>query len=100
MPLRQLGFAALGEKPNQPGVALRQVAVPPLIRGLKDPDGEVRVQAILALGAFGPVAGPAVAAMVEALRDREVGLRDDAALALGRVGAAASAAVPAPTEAV
>jgi len=42
------------------------VAVPALIKALKDKDGLVRQRAAIALGAIGPAAEEAVAALVEA----------------------------------
>jgi HEAT repeat protein len=60
---------------------------------LNDSDPRVRRSAAYALGAFGPQAGPAVAALKKSLRDKKSpAVRQNAAWALGRIGAAADVA--------
>src|SRR5262249_23522769 len=69
---------------------------PPLPRLLKDmhsKDGDVRLQAVIALADFGPAAKAAVPELVEALRAKDEDLRLNAAVTLGKIGAAAVAPV-------
>jgi HEAT repeat protein len=63
---------------------------------LQSPDGNVRHQAIFALGAIGPKAGVAVPALAVILvEDADVKVRSEAALALSKMDPASAAAVPA-----
>src|SRR5262249_3697676 len=64
--------------------------VPALIKGLADPDQDVRSYAALTLSRLGPKAEPAVPALTRALKDNGEHVRSSAAQALGQVGRRAS----------
>jgi HEAT repeat protein len=64
-----------------------------LEEALDNDDPRVRRSAAYALGAFGPLAAPAVSSLKKAMRDKKsAAVRQNAAWALGRIGAAADAA--------
>lgn len=69
------------------------VAVPVLVRGLKDPDDRVRMQAAFALGLFASHAQEAIPALQQSLRNSSPGVRASAAHALGLFGQRATNAV-------
>jgi HEAT repeat protein len=75
-------------------------AVAGLVSAIKDPNGDVRVTALVALGRFGPAAVPVVGALTEALKGSEVETRILAAQALEAVGREAAASVPALVDAL
>lgn len=64
-------------------------SVKQLVLQLKDPDVDLCVVAIQALGLLGPAAIDAVPALFEALKDTDASLRYWAALALGEIDAVA-----------
>lgn len=77
---------------------LSQVAVPALIKALRDPNEHVRRNSAEALAHVGSAARPALVALIEALSDQEdADLRTYAAKALGSIGPEAHPAVPALT---
>src|SRR5262249_47897844 len=69
----------------------------PLVELVKDPDDQVRLLALMALGGAGPDAAPATDAISAALAARDPEVRRFAARALGRIGPAARRARPALT---
>jgi HEAT repeat protein len=71
------------------------VALPTLIRGLKDPDAEVRAAVACALGELGQEPAKTVPALAETLADSDAHVRRSAVLALGRFRARAQPALPA-----
>ena len=69
--------------------AFGDAAVPALGQAVvADPDPEVRLEAVKALGRLGPVARPAVPSLVKGMRDRVAYVRRGAAAVLGSVGPA------------
>src|SRR5262245_5882225 len=73
---------------------LGPAVVPDLVRALRDEAGQVRNQAVVALGAMGPEAKAAVPALGDVLREEDKYLRSQGAAALGKIGPEAGAAVP------
>lgn len=72
--------------------------VPVLMKGLHDPDREVRASAAFGLEGLAFMGGdakPAIAALVEALKDTHVSVRASAATALGHIHSEPGAVVPA-----
>jgi HEAT repeat protein len=69
-------------------------AVPDLIEALDDPEADVVVQAVSALGEIGPGAEAAVPKLVEALDHPKPDVVREAVSALGKMGPGAAAAVP------
>src|SRR5262249_39920132 len=64
-----------------------KASVAPLRKTLRDEaDAETRVLGLVALGAIGAEAAPAVETIVEALKDKDTEVRKYAARALGRIG--------------
>jgi HEAT repeat protein len=62
-------------------------AVPELTALLDDPEPEVRIQTLVALGEIGPQSAPAVESIVKLLESDEImGVRYVAAFALGKIG--------------
>ena len=70
-----------------------QPAVPGLVRMLRHPDAERRVQAADILARIGPQAEEAVAGLIDALEDPDERVRKAVARALGQIGAGAAEAV-------
>lgn len=68
------------------GMAPDSVAA--LVAGLASENGEIRMQAALALEAIGPEAEAAVAPLIGVLTDRDANVRDNAANALVQIGPA------------
>ena len=60
-------------------------AIPLLLAALKDPDGDVRRAAAIALGRMGPEAKSALPALSVLLRDRDELVRDAAADAIHKI---------------
>jgi HEAT repeat protein len=75
-------------------------AVAGLVSAIKDPNGDVRAAVLVALGRFGPSAGPAVGPLTEALKGSEVETRILAAGALEAIGKEAAPSVPALVDAL
>lgn len=71
-----------------------EMAIPPLIKALKDSDPEVRQKAANALGAIGPAAKAAIPSLIHALGDKNWALRAAAAGALGGIGPQTKEVVP------
>jgi HEAT repeat protein len=73
-----------------------KAAVPDLIGALRDPDREVKMAAIFALGEIGPAAGDAVEPLMRVATDyeKDPGTAMMAIDALGRIGPAAQRVVP------
>ena len=69
-------------------------AVTELIKALRDPNVEIRRQAVTALARIGPEAAAAVPELVNRLDDVDLQVRKGAIRALGQIGPAAGAAVP------
>ncbi|HVK09773.1 MAG TPA: HEAT repeat domain-containing protein [Gemmataceae bacterium] len=80
---------------SQIGEGAADVAVPRLVRALRDPDAWVSALAAEALGEMGESAEAAVPALVRSLRHGTTQVRANAADALGKLGGGASSAVPA-----
>ncbi len=78
--LRALAARALGETRDA-------AAVPALLEALRDPDDEVRLGAVQALGRIGRTAAPAVPVLREALRDPRPEIRAAAARSLDAIAA-------------
>ena len=78
-----LGLGQIHAKP--------ELAVPALIRSLRDPVDEVRWTSASSLEAFGNDAKPAVPALLKALGDPCLGVREDAAYALQKIDPEAAA---------
>jgi HEAT repeat protein len=86
--VRAKAVEALGKM----GEAAAEVAVPKLVRALRDPDNWVRALAAEALGEMGEAADVAVPALVRSLEHANPLVRGNAAEALGRMGSAAAPA--------
>src|SRR5438552_19213794 len=69
------------------------------VQALEDPDRQVRLKAVKALGNVGAADPAAVPALAGAVKDRDAGVRAEAVLALLKIGPDARDAVPALTEA-
>jgi HEAT repeat protein len=76
---------------------MRPAAVAALVRALKDPDEEVRDEAIRYLGVLTEVPAQAEPDLLEALRSKDAMTRDGAAVALSKVQRLSDAAIPALT---
>jgi hypothetical protein len=76
------------------------VAVPELVKGLKDEEAAFRLAVVQTLGLLGPKAAKAVPALTEALQDSQATVRRYAAVALGKVGPIARQAAPTLVEAL
>jgi HEAT repeat protein len=72
-----------------------ELAVPPLIVALEDPDRNVRQAAFVALGQGGPTAAKAIPALIRILKHADKDMRSNAAWSLGLIGQDAKSAVPA-----
>ncbi len=77
------------------GDSAATVAVPCLMRALKDHDNGVIALAAEALGQMGELADPAIPALIRSLRHGSPEVRRGAAQALGKLGGGAAAARPA-----
>lgn len=90
--VRAFGLSTLGR------MALEsKLVVPVLIKGLHDPDREVRFNAAFGLEALAFMGGdakPAIPALVETLKDRHVSARAAAATALGHIHSEPDVVVP------
>jgi HEAT repeat protein len=84
--------ARTAEALGKMGEAAAEVAVPRLVRALRDPDNWVRALAAEALGEMGEAADVAVPALVRSLEHANPIVRGNAAEALGRMGSAAAPA--------
>jgi len=69
-------------------------AVPALIEGSGDPDGEIRRVPATSLAGIGPGASKAVPALVHLVSDIDTDVRWTACVALGAIGPKAAKAVP------
>jgi HEAT repeat protein len=89
----QRALAGLGLKYLGPQAA---PAVPALLEAVrKDPSAEVRVSAVIALGATGHADGEVVQVLADALKDTDPTVRKEAAESLGRFGEKSKGAIPA-----
>jgi len=91
--VRAFALYTLGRMALEP-----ELVDPVLIRGLHDPDRDVRSQAAYGLSSLAFMGGdakPAVPALIEALQDSDPGVRGGAALALGHIHSETSTVVPA-----
>lgn len=85
--MRQTAVFALGR--------IGPAAVPALIQTLRNPDPNLRRQAVDTLSRIGPEAAAAVPDLIHALSDPDPLVRRTAARALGQIGPAAADSVPA-----
>jgi len=68
-------------------------AVPSLVKGLSDPNVQVRFRSVTALAQMGLKAEKAIPALINALNDKDIAVRWEAAMALGRMKQFAKPAV-------
>jgi HEAT repeat protein len=86
-----LAGGAAGASPAVPNIKAIVAALIPL---LKDPEPQLPVIAIDALGKIGPPSADAVPALIESLKARRYDIRRKAAETLGLIGEPAKAAIP------
>lgn len=81
-------------KINRALIAIGRPAVDALTQGLHHSDSMIRRESAFALGRIGRPAASAVASLTQALEDSHADVRRYAAFALGRIGSSARSAVP------
>ncbi|MCP4652057.1 MAG: hypothetical protein GY858_01555 [Candidatus Omnitrophica bacterium] len=88
------------EKGSAENAGVEDAEIDRLIKGLKDPDPEVRKDSARVLGKIGPAAKPAVSALIDVLKDPDSKVRVNSARALAAIGPAAKEAISALTKAL